>query len=182
MSRIASRPIFSRPCGTGSSFQIQPRTSVPQALTYLGCFSRTSHKIVILSEAPHRFYRVIHRLGAKSKDLEGRLSYSCRWHPFNHRSPHLTDPPRFEDFAQTWGWKMIQCMKRCTHDHQVRIAGGIQFSGLGSRKAPNSIDKISNFGVLRLRAQAVYHAIKSVRRFAQDDDFVGGSRKTRQIG
>jgi hypothetical protein len=131
---------------------------------------------------PHRFYRVIHRLGAKSKDLEGRLSYSCRWHPFNHRSPHLADPPRFEEFAQTWGWKMIQCMKRCTHDHQVRIAGGIQFSGLGSRKAPNSIDKISNFGVLRLRAQAVYHAIKSVRRFAQDDDFVGGSRKTPQIG
>ena len=47
-----------------------PRTSVPQALTYLGCFSRTSHKIVILSEAPHRFYRVIHRLGAESKDPE----------------------------------------------------------------------------------------------------------------
>jgi hypothetical protein len=50
---------------------------------------------------------VIQRLGAESKDLEGRLSYSCRWHPFNHRSPHLADSPRFEDFAQTWGWKMI---------------------------------------------------------------------------
>ena len=54
-----------------------------------------------------QIYRVVHRLGAESKDLEGRLSYSCRWHPFNHRSPHLADPPRFEEFAQTWGWKMI---------------------------------------------------------------------------
>jgi hypothetical protein len=40
--------------------------------------------------------------------------------------------------------------------------GRIVLSGLGGRKAPNSRDKISSVGVLRLRAQ---------RRSAQDDEF-----------
>ena len=55
--------------------------------------------------------------------------------------------------------------------------GRIGFSGLGGRKGANSIDKISIVGVLRLRAPNAVHPIKSVRRFAQDDDFVGVLKK-----
>ena len=64
-------------------------------------------------------------------------------------------------------------MKRCTRDHQVGTAGRILFSGLGGRKAPNSMDKISIFGVLRLRATKRCLRDRSVRRCAQDDVFVG---------
>ncbi len=63
-------------------------------------------------------------------------------------------------------------MKRCTRDHRVRTAGRILFSGLGGRKAPNGMDKISTAGVLRLRATKRCSRDKSVRRSAQDDDFV----------
>ena len=51
------------------------------------------------------------------------------------------------------------------------------FSGLGGRKGPNTIDKISIVGVLRLRAPNAVSCDESVRRFAQDDDFVGVVRK-----
>jgi hypothetical protein len=77
-----------------------------------------------------------------------------------------------------------QLYKRALHwryqqprDHQVRTAGRILFSGLGGRKAPNSMDKISTAGVLRLRATSVVSRNKSVRRSAQDDDFVGVLKK-----
>jgi hypothetical protein len=61
-------------------------------------------------------------------------------------------------------------MKRCTDDHQVRTAAD---SGFGGRKGPSSMGKISTAGVLRLRATSAVSRDKSVRRFAQDDDFVG---------
>jgi hypothetical protein len=48
------------------------------------------------------------------------------------------------------------------------------FSG---RKASNSMSKISTFGVLRLRAIRLGSCGRSVRRSAQDDDFVGVLRK-----
>jgi hypothetical protein len=48
---------------------------------------------------------------------------------------------------------------KLARDHQVRTAGRILFSGLGGRKAPNSIGKISTFGVLRLRATNAVHTI-----------------------
>jgi hypothetical protein len=51
--------------------------------------------------------------------------------------------------------------------------GRILFSNLGGRKTPDGIDKISIPGVLRLRAPNAVSRDKSVRRFAQDDDFVG---------
>ena len=54
----------------------------------------------------------------------------------------------------------------------------ILFSGLGGRKAPNSLDRISIFGVLRLRAINRSSRDKFVRRFAQDDDFVGILKKS----
>jgi hypothetical protein len=45
--------------------------------------------------------------------------------------------------------------------------------GLGGRKAPSSLGKISTAEVLRLRATSAMSRDKSVRRSAQDDDFVG---------
>jgi hypothetical protein len=58
--------------------------------------------------------------------------------------------------------------------HQVRAAGRILFSGLGGRKAPNSLGKTSTAGVLRLRAIKRSVCDRSAKRFAQDDGFVGG--------
>jgi len=51
----------------------------PQALTYLGCFSlQTSHKIVILSEAPPQIIACTALGGAESKDPDGAyLVNSC---------------------------------------------------------------------------------------------------------
>jgi hypothetical protein len=56
-------------------------------------------------------------------------------------------------------------------------AGRILLLGLGGRKAPNSMGKISTAGVLRLRATSALSRDKSVRRSAQDDDFVGVLKK-----
>jgi hypothetical protein len=52
------------------------------------------------------------------------------------------------------------------------------FSGFGGRKGPSGMGKISTAGVLRLRATRAVTHDKSVRRSAQDDDFVGVRRKT----
>jgi hypothetical protein len=49
----------------------------------------------------------------------------------------------------------------------------ILFSLFGGRKAPSGIGKISTAGVLRLRATSAVSRDKSVRRSAQDDNFVG---------
>jgi hypothetical protein len=49
----------------------------------------------------------------------------------------------------------------------------ILFSGLGGRKAPNSMGKIRTADVLRLRAASAMSRDKSVRRSAQDDVFAG---------
>jgi hypothetical protein len=46
------------------------------------------------------------------------------------------------------------------------------------RKAPSSMGKISTAEVLRLRATSAVSRDQSVRRSAQDDDSVGGGRKT----
>jgi len=47
------------------------------------------------------------------------------------------------------------------------------FSGFGGRKGTSSMGKISTVGILRLRATSAVARGKSVRRSAQDDDFVG---------
>jgi hypothetical protein len=47
---------------------------------------------------------------------------------------------------------MTTVHEKMYRDHQVRTAGRILFSGLGGRKAPNSMGRISILGVLRLRA------------------------------
>src|ERR1700690_508305 len=53
------------------------------------------------------------------------------------------------------------------------ISQQILLSGLSGRKAPSSMGKISTAEVLRLRATSAVSRDKSVRRSAQDDDFVG---------
>jgi hypothetical protein len=73
--------------------------------------------------------------------------------------PLRTINPEFKDLARTWG--------------DVPLNMQILFSGFVGSKAPNSMGKISTLGVLRLRAQALCSRDKSVRRSAQDDDFVG---------
>jgi hypothetical protein len=63
-------------------------------------------------------------------------------------------------------------MKRCTRDHQVRTAAD-PVLGISVEKVRAAWDKISTAGVLRLRATSAVSRDKSVRRSAQDDDFVG---------
>ena len=46
-------------------------------------------------------------------------------------------------------------------------------AGPGGQKAPSSMGKLSPAGVLRLRATSAVSRDPSVRRSAQDDDFVG---------
>jgi hypothetical protein len=64
-------------------------------------------------------------------------------------------------------------MKRCIVTIKVPTQQ-ILFSGLGGRKDLSSMGKISTLGVLRLRATSAVSGEKFVRRFAQDDGFVGG--------
>jgi hypothetical protein len=49
----------------------------------------------------------------------------------------------------------------------------ILFSGFGGRKGLSSMGKICSAGVLRLRATSAVSRDKSVKRCAQDDNFVG---------
>ena len=53
------------------------------------------------------------------------------------------------------------------------LAAGSPGAAFGGRKAPSSMGKMNTAGVLRLRAKSAVTRDKSVRRFAQDDDFVG---------
>ena len=53
------------------------------------------------------------------------------------------------------------------------VSQQIVLSGFGGRKAPSSMGKISTAEVLRLRATSAVSRDQSVRRSAQDDDFVG---------
>jgi hypothetical protein len=53
----------------------------------------------------------------------------------------------------------------------------ILFSGFGGGKGPSGMGKIRTAAVLRLRAASAVSRDKSVRRSAQDDDFVGVSTK-----
>ena len=55
-----------------------PRTT-PIRATLFGVFRQTRHKIVILSEAPHRLSRDTALVGAQSKDLEdAHLTHAAR--------------------------------------------------------------------------------------------------------
>jgi hypothetical protein len=52
---------------------------------------------------------------AMEKQLKG-------WRRAKRLSLIRTINPEFKDLEQTRGWKILQSMKRCTRDHQVRIA------------------------------------------------------------
>ena len=117
-------------------------------------------------------YDDIRKAIAREKQLKG-------WRREKKLDLIRTINPEFKDLAQTWGWKMITVHEKCTRDRQVRRQ--LLFYGLGGRKAPSSMGKISPAGVLRLRATSVVERDKAVRRSAQDDDFVGVLTKTFQF-
>jgi hypothetical protein len=54
-----------------------------------------------------------------------------------------------------------------------KARGGSARCRFGGGKGPNSMGKLSTFGVLRLRAAKPVSRNTSVMRSAQDDDFVG---------
>src|SRR5882757_11102540 len=116
-----------------------------------GVFLQTSHKIVILSEAPHRFIAWYSAGRGVEEPVLSVAEGTSRGAYSTHAVGTLSTTE-----ARTWrtshGSKIRHRLGRCTRDHQERTAGRIQFLGLGSRKAPNSIDKISSLEVLRLRA------------------------------
>src|SRR5271156_1933010 len=104
----------------------------------------------------------------------GRCLFSpCCSELFNHRA--APGGPRYgffpgdenQELASTWGWKMIVPVTIKCVSQQILLPG---FSG---RKAPSSMGKISIAEVLRLRATSAVSRDQSVRRSAQDDDFVG---------
>jgi hypothetical protein len=120
-----------------------------------------------LSEAPYRFI-AWYSAGRGVEGPRGALILFMPLAPFQPPKPAPCGAATVQRFGTNLGMEGLQCMKRCTRDHQERTAGRIQFSGLGSRKAPNSIDKISSLEVpsatLRTgsstpRHPAVYHAI-----------------------
>jgi hypothetical protein len=55
--------------------------------------------------------------------------------------------------------------------------GGPPGAGFGGGKGTNGMGRTSSPGVLRLRAPSAVSCDESVRRFAQDDDFVGVLKK-----
>ena len=55
--------------------------------------------------------------------------------------------------------------------------GGPPGAGFGVGKGTIGMGRTSSPGVLRLRAPSTVSRDKSVRRFAQDDDFVGALEK-----
>jgi putative endonuclease len=60
-------------------------------------------------------YEDIRTAIAREKQLKG-------WRRAKKLSLSRTINPEFKDLAQTWGRKTITEQKRCTRDHQVRIA------------------------------------------------------------
>ena len=82
---IAFTSGWSSRVGTGAGCRY-PRT-VPQALTYLRFFPQTSHKIVILSEAPHRFIAWYSAWWRGVEGPRGCLSCQCCAELFDYPSP-----------------------------------------------------------------------------------------------
>jgi hypothetical protein len=83
----------------------------------------------------------------------------------------------FLESAQIRVWQDVPVTIKC-------ISQQILLSGLSGRKAPSSMGKVRTAEVLRLRAASAVSRDKSVRRSAQDDDFVGGAvfKKRKGVG
>jgi hypothetical protein len=112
-----------------------------------------------------QIYRVTQRFWRAVEGPRRCLSYPCCSDLFNHRSLHRADPPRSFPEAENLNL-LVPVTIKC-------VPQQILFSGFGGRKGSSSIGKISTAGVLRLRARSAVSRDKSVRRSAQDDDFVG---------
>jgi hypothetical protein len=85
--------------------------------------------------------------------------------------------PHFLNPRKSGVWKDVPVTIKC-------ISQQILLSGLSGRKAPSSMGKVRTAEVLRLRAASAVSSDKSVRRSAQDDDFVGGAvfKKRKGVG
>src|SRR5258707_10887121 len=91
----------SRPSGTFRR-SISTQDCVPQALTYLGYFSSTSHKIVILSEAPHRFI-AWYSAGRGVEGPRGALILLMPLAPFQPPKPAPGGPATVQRFGTGLG-------------------------------------------------------------------------------
>ena len=110
-------------------------------------------------------------LVARSRRTSAVLVLPMLLGAFQPTSPHRAAPSS-ETLHRAGDGRRLQCMKRCTHHHPVRIAAD-PVVGLRWSKAPSSTGKISTAEVLRPRATSAVSRDKSVRRYAQDDDSVG---------
>ena len=113
-------------------------------------------------------YRATQRLMPRSRRTPAVLILPMPVGPFEHRSPHLADPPRSFTGAENKNREHLLWPAAPS-----TFSATIQASGFGDRKGPNSMGKISTVGVLRLRAIKRMLRDTSVRRSAQDEDFVG---------
>jgi hypothetical protein len=110
----------------------------------------------------------------------GSLSHSCCSELFNHRSPHLADPPRSfpgaenrncEHLAMSGGYIYILV------SHKGMVYIGVT-SNLYRRLTQQKEDRLTRASVVEKlgpstpRHQAMCHDHPSVKRSAQDDDFV----------
>jgi hypothetical protein len=121
--------------------------------------SPTHHKSVILSGALHTSVARNSACSAKSKDPEGA---------------YLTDAARSFLTTETAAIQARFTLKSAA----IFICGSCEIWGFGGRKALSSAGNISAAEVLRLRATSTVSRDRCVKRSAQDDDFVGISRKT----
>jgi hypothetical protein len=121
--------------------------------------SPTHHKSVILSGALHTSVARNSACSAKSKDPEGA---------------YLTDAARSFLTTETAAIEARFTLKSAA----TFICGSCEIWGSGGRKALSSAGNVSAAEVLRLRATSSVSRDRCVKRSAQDDDFVGISRKT----
>jgi hypothetical protein len=126
--------------------------------------------------------RVIHRLWRGVEGSRRCLSYPCCSELFDHRPRHsFFLGPRTRNLLASCYVRRLHLHSRRPHRHAlhwrhqqtVSPSQQILLSGLGGRKAPSSMGKISSAEVLRLRAASGVSRDQSVRRSAQDDDFMG---------
>ena len=133
-------------------------------------FSQNAHKIVILSEAPHRFYRVTQRLGRGVEGPQGYLSYPCCSYRFHQRKPHLGGPPGH-------GLPCCVISNLCFRlkEHKKPQGESCSRARVSENSKQHRQDKHRR-GPSTPRSKRCTPD-KSVRRFAQDDDFVGVLKK-----
>ena len=166
--------------------RVQPCRKSPGRLTALAAEVRFSRPIgqiarVFFFKLPQNRHRVTQRLGgAESKDLVGASFTHCCSELFGHRSPTTGYSMVTGTLGIDRAMRLIQvagnanvktaCMAAVHVDVAADRPRG-KTRWLKSSRAAGG--KLSDAEVLRLRATSAVSPDKSVRRSAQDDDFVG---------